>query len=349
MPETISNTSPLQYLYQCGLLDLLPGLFGQLIIPKAVVAEITEGRALGVRLPAIAELRWASIKAPKDPALLPLVADLGPGEREALALALESPGSLVILDDGLARRYAAHLGVRLIGTLGVLLRAKKQRLIPAVAPVLETCESASCSTSGGSKREAKSSRSTSRLPTFSRCSESVKRNQMTAGWLAEAGPLLLSLAAGGVFGILELLQTFGRWIGRYWLNRYTLSIVALNGLTALLVFAFLRYALEIRSGPWLAAITGFTFPTILRSRFTFYRPFSAKGGPVDTEGFSLAVDGFYRQLQSLCYAEVNSQIAADRRLLLDRIRRRFPQPDLTQVLEGGAGCRYPATARHVRP
>ena len=140
MPETISNTSPLQYLYQCNLLELLPGLYGRVVVPEAVAAEIREGRVLGVSLPAIEELPWASIKAPKDPALLPLVADLGQGEREALALGKESPGSLVILDDGLARRYAAHLGLRLIGTLGVLIRAKRQGLIAAVAPVLDQGE-----------------------------------------------------------------------------------------------------------------------------------------------------------------------------------------------------------------
>jgi hypothetical protein len=137
MPETISNTSPLHYLFQCDLLDLLPSLFGQVIIPKAVVAEINEGRALGVSLPAIDALPWACVKTPEDPLLLPLVIGLGPGERETLAHALESPGSLVILDHGLARRYSTHLGLPLIGTLGILVRAKKQGLIPAVRPVMD--------------------------------------------------------------------------------------------------------------------------------------------------------------------------------------------------------------------
>lgn len=137
MPETISNSSPIQYLFQCNLLDLLPSLFDRVIIPEAVVAEISEGRGLGVTLPVMDALPWACVRAPKDPALLPLVTDLGQGEREVLALALASPGSLVILDDGLARRYAAHLGLRLIGTLGVLVRAKRQGLITAVAPVLD--------------------------------------------------------------------------------------------------------------------------------------------------------------------------------------------------------------------
>lgn len=140
MPETISNTSPLQYLYQCNLLQVLPGLYGRVVVPEAVAAEIREGRVLGVSLPAIEELPWASLKAPKDPG----TASPGCGPRSGGARGAgawkESPGSLVILDDGLARRYAAHLGLRLIGTLGVLIRAKRQGLIAAVAPVLDQLE-----------------------------------------------------------------------------------------------------------------------------------------------------------------------------------------------------------------
>jgi hypothetical protein len=81
MPETISNTSPIQYLFQCNLLDLLPSLFDRVIIPEAVVAEISEGRGLGVPLPVVDALPWVCVRAPKDPALLPLVTDLGQGER----------------------------------------------------------------------------------------------------------------------------------------------------------------------------------------------------------------------------------------------------------------------------
>ncbi len=46
MPETISNTSPLEYLYQCNLLELLPKLYGRVVVPEAVAAEIREGRVL---------------------------------------------------------------------------------------------------------------------------------------------------------------------------------------------------------------------------------------------------------------------------------------------------------------
>lgn len=140
MTETVSDTSPLQYLFQCDLIDLLPALFGRVTIPAAVASEISEGRARGYPLPAIEALSWAHLKAPRETALLGLATDLGTGEREALALALEAPGSLVLLDDRLARRYAAHLGIPHIGTLGILLRAKKAGRIPSVAPVIDQLE-----------------------------------------------------------------------------------------------------------------------------------------------------------------------------------------------------------------
>lgn len=48
MPETISNTSPIQYLYQADLLELLPALYGAVIIPGAVAQELAAGREAGV-------------------------------------------------------------------------------------------------------------------------------------------------------------------------------------------------------------------------------------------------------------------------------------------------------------
>jgi uncharacterized protein len=67
-----------------------------------------------------------SIKRPQGQMLLPLIPDLGLGERNAIALAVETTDSLLILDDGLARGHAHLLGVTLTGTRGVLLKANKQ-------------------------------------------------------------------------------------------------------------------------------------------------------------------------------------------------------------------------------
>ena len=76
MTEVISNTSPIQYLYQVGLLDLLPALFWRIAVPKAVLQELAEGRRLGVTLPDLTQLRWVHVRGVTAPAVLPLVRDL---------------------------------------------------------------------------------------------------------------------------------------------------------------------------------------------------------------------------------------------------------------------------------
>ncbi len=141
MREVISNTSPLQYLYQLDLLDLLPTLYGQVLVPAGVLREVAVGRSLGVALPDIESFPWLRVREVGTPALLSLVPDLGAGEREVLALALESPRSLVILDDALARRFAEKLGMALTGTLGLLLKAKQMGRIDRVQPYLASLES----------------------------------------------------------------------------------------------------------------------------------------------------------------------------------------------------------------
>ena len=137
MPDVIVNTSPVQYLHQLGLLHLLPRLASQVIVPPAVVRELQTGRDRGVDLPVIEQQDWASVRVPASAATLPLVGDLGRGETEVLALALEQPGSVAVLDDRLAREVAESLGIPFTGTLGLLLDAKRASMVPAVAPLLD--------------------------------------------------------------------------------------------------------------------------------------------------------------------------------------------------------------------
>lgn len=58
-------------------------------------------------------------------------------ESSAIALALETPNSTVILDDFKARKIAERLGLRFTGTLGVIVKAKLQGEIPSIKPLLE--------------------------------------------------------------------------------------------------------------------------------------------------------------------------------------------------------------------
>ncbi len=137
MPVVICNTSPIQYLYQADMLELLPALAGQVYVPEAVVAELEEGRSRNVLLPALEDLSWLIVRPVRNRTLLPLVTHLGDGEKEVLALGLETQDALLLLDDRDARRYAQTLGLEISGTLGLLLRAKERGILDAVRPALD--------------------------------------------------------------------------------------------------------------------------------------------------------------------------------------------------------------------
>jgi uncharacterized protein len=141
LPEIICNTSPLQYLHQLGVLHVLSELAQTVTVPPAVQEELETGHRLGLNLPDLQTLEWIVIRRPSSTAALPLVTDLGSGERQVLALALETPDSVCILDDSLARRLAITLQLRITGTLGLLIDAKSRGIISAVGPFLDQLQS----------------------------------------------------------------------------------------------------------------------------------------------------------------------------------------------------------------
>ena len=67
MPAVIWNTSSLQYLHQIDRLDLLPALFGQVQIPRAVAVEMGEGKRRNAPLPALEDLSWVTIRSMREP------------------------------------------------------------------------------------------------------------------------------------------------------------------------------------------------------------------------------------------------------------------------------------------
>ncbi|MEW6127050.1 MAG: DUF3368 domain-containing protein [Acidobacteriota bacterium] len=136
MPDVISDTSPLQYLYQTNLLDLLPTLYQKVLIPQAVFDELEVGRIHNINLPDVAQLSWIEIHQVNISPQLIFAVDLGLGEREVLSLATQVSHSLALLDDALARQHAKLLNIPFTGTLGVLLRAKKEGHLNLIAPVL---------------------------------------------------------------------------------------------------------------------------------------------------------------------------------------------------------------------
>jgi uncharacterized protein len=137
MPEVIADTSPIQYLHQTNLLDLLPTLYGRILIPPAVVEELSQGRKQGVVLPDPELISWIEIHQVSTSQLISMVPNLGLGEREVISLAISLSDSLVILDDALARNYARQMNVTMTGTLGVLLKAKQSGFISQIFPIIE--------------------------------------------------------------------------------------------------------------------------------------------------------------------------------------------------------------------
>ena len=142
MADAVSNTSPLLYLHRLGIVEWLPELFDNTLTPDAVWNELAEGEKLGYNVPQHQLYQWLMIKNPKSLPPKWVSLDLGAGELAAMALALEHPDHILLLDDLLARRVAQTAGLTVWGTLRVILEGKSAGLIKHVAPLLNEAERA---------------------------------------------------------------------------------------------------------------------------------------------------------------------------------------------------------------
>jgi predicted nucleic acid-binding protein len=122
----ISDTSCLILLEKIGEIGLLRKLFGQILTTPEVAKEF------GLPLP-----NWVSVEDAKDKNYQAIIeASVDRGEASAIALAIETEGCLLILDDLKARNFAKQLGITITGTLGIILDAKLSGHIPIVKPIL---------------------------------------------------------------------------------------------------------------------------------------------------------------------------------------------------------------------
>lgn len=107
MSVVVSDTTPLNYLILIGKIDVLPSLFGSLIVPPAVIAEMNHPKApVSVAQWASSPPHWLKIQAPFNTLNLAL----GPGEREAISLAMELGIRAILVDDRRARNAAGKQG-----------------------------------------------------------------------------------------------------------------------------------------------------------------------------------------------------------------------------------------------
>jgi len=136
--RVVCDTSPLILLSKIRRLDLLAELYEEVIIPSSVLDEV--GAKPGKEAEQIRALlqspRFRLRKAMKR-TLQELPSGLGRGEREAIALALETRADLVVLDDQQGRRVAREKGLSVAGTVGILIEAREQGRIPSVRRELD--------------------------------------------------------------------------------------------------------------------------------------------------------------------------------------------------------------------
>ena len=140
-PIILADASPLIALGVAGQLLLLKALFEKVKTTAIVLAEVAPG---GERpLPGETEILQAIRAKWLTPLPLewdePIFSFLDAGEESILRAAsnLRAP-SLLLIDDLPARAAAKNLGFAVTGTAGILVRAKRQGLLSAVRPVVET-------------------------------------------------------------------------------------------------------------------------------------------------------------------------------------------------------------------
>ncbi|MDQ6965014.1 MAG: DUF3368 domain-containing protein [Mariprofundales bacterium] len=137
MRKAISNTSPLLYLYRIGVVEWLGALFDEVWVADAVLEELEEGRRKGYDVPRPEDYEWVRKVNPERMPAEWFALDLGRGELATMALGLEHPERIVLLDDLLARRVAEAAGLQVWGTLRVLLEGKRAGLTHKLAPYVD--------------------------------------------------------------------------------------------------------------------------------------------------------------------------------------------------------------------
>ncbi|MBN9690885.1 MAG: DUF3368 domain-containing protein [Verrucomicrobia bacterium] len=131
-PSLVINTSPLVALV-AGLDDFrVLAEVATLIVPGEVLTELTAGADRDHAAVAVRAAEFCQIR-PEFPSLPPIFQGvLGPGEAAVLHTALTESVGTVVIDERKGRRWAALHGLRVTGTLGILLALRRRRLIPSM-------------------------------------------------------------------------------------------------------------------------------------------------------------------------------------------------------------------------
>ena len=137
--HAVADTGPLHYLVLVGHIQVVADLFSEVAIPDAVQGELAHpGAPVAVRDWIATPPAWLSVSPTMPDMLAQVNAALDPGERAALALAMERQPDLVLMDDRAGVTASHARGFVVTGTLGLLVRAARRGLLdlPSVLDAL---------------------------------------------------------------------------------------------------------------------------------------------------------------------------------------------------------------------
>lgn len=118
-------------------LDLLPGLADSVIVPQSVAEEVTDKPDGMLIIEALVRNVWCTLVKDETVSHEVLVWDLGAGETQVIVADQRYEADRVVLDDLEARRCAKAMGFKVIGTLGIVARAKRIGRIDLAAPIIQ--------------------------------------------------------------------------------------------------------------------------------------------------------------------------------------------------------------------
>jgi uncharacterized protein len=136
--RVVSNSRPLINLAEVGRFSLLKDLFQRVLIPRGVFEEVVVRGAGQPGSKETRSARWISRGKLKQPDIANiLMAELDRGEAEAIALALQGKADWLLIDERKGRRFAQQAGLKVKGTLGILIEGVRHGCIEDLRPIFD--------------------------------------------------------------------------------------------------------------------------------------------------------------------------------------------------------------------
>lgn len=131
----MADSSPLIYLPRIGALHLLHKLFGSVVVPQPVWAEVVERQPDAPGVDVLRQAEWIRVVVTESPEV---ELGLDPGETAAIVLAEAIKADLLLIDERAGREVAQSRGITVRGTLGVLVQARLTGALPALRPSVDS-------------------------------------------------------------------------------------------------------------------------------------------------------------------------------------------------------------------